>query len=163
MGTPHSTSHDWLSPTPRKHAYLEPAHFDHRTALEAFSSGLGPVKAMALSQMELLTLTSRRMQAYMAIPTRLARCRTRQDLLEEQMRFWHTAMDQYQESASRIFQAWSDVWGFKAFLPMPAGSAGDNPHPEPGEHSGLIHLPVVNRAKSADGESSRHPAPAKVR
>lgn len=160
MATPHESSHDWLSTTPRKHAYFDPTHFDHRTAIEAFSAGLGPMKAMALSQMEVATLASRRTQAYMTIPTRLARCRSRQDLVEEQLRFWQTAIEQYQESTSRIFQAWSDIWGFQPFQPAAASAPGRS---HDSERNGLIHLPTVQRQRSRDGGDSRREPPVKGR
>ncbi len=50
------------------------------------------MKALTVQQMELLTLASRRAQAYLGIPQRLSRCRTHSDLVNEQMRFWQTAI-----------------------------------------------------------------------
>ncbi len=159
MAPSRTSSHDWLATGTRKHAYFDPAQFDHRTALEAFSAaGLGPMKAMALSQMEMVTLASRRTQAYMTIPSRLARCRSSQDLVGEQMLFWQTAMEQYQESASRLFQAWADVWGFQAFAPPTAserpGKSADH-NDKAGHSAGLIHLPTAARPRGGSAPSSR--------
>lgn len=67
----------------------------------------GPLKAAARCQLEVLGLVNRRAQAYMHVPTRLAQCRTPQDLLNEQMGFWRTAAEQYAESSRRIFDAWA--------------------------------------------------------
>ena len=65
--------------------------------LDGMSAGMGPMKALTVQQMELLTLISRRAQAYLGIPQRLSRCRTHSDLVNEQMRFWQTATSQYQD------------------------------------------------------------------
>jgi hypothetical protein len=73
----------------------------------------GPLKATARCQLELLGLANRRAQAYMQVPTKLAQCRSPQDLINEQMAFWRTATEQYRESAMRIGQAWGAAlpWG----------------------------------------------------
>jgi hypothetical protein len=65
-----------------------------------------PLKAAARCQLETYGLLNRRMQAYMQVPTRLAQCRTPQDLLNEQMAFWRIATEQYRETAVKIGQAW---------------------------------------------------------
>jgi hypothetical protein len=102
--------HDWLGTIGAGPKPFDAGAFDPKLILETLSAGIGPMKAMAIQQTELGTLASRRAQAYLGIPQRLTRCRTRQDLFDEQMRFWQTAMSQYQESATRICQAWSDVF-----------------------------------------------------
>jgi hypothetical protein len=112
--------HDWLGSPSFAAKPFDPAQFDPRQVLETMSAGFGPMKALTVQQMELVTLASRRAQAYLAIPQRLSRCRTHQDLLNEQMRFWQTAMSQYQDSTSRIATAWSELF---AALPMSAAQA----------------------------------------
>lgn len=69
-----------------------------------------PLKAAARCQLETLGLMTRRTQAYLQVPTRLAQCRTPQDLVNEQMAFWRTAGEQYRESAARIGEAWGQAF-----------------------------------------------------
>jgi hypothetical protein len=68
-----------------------------------------PAKALARVQLEALGFVNRRAQAYLEIPSRLSRCRTPQDLINEQMGFWQTAIEQYSESSRRMAEAWSQV------------------------------------------------------
>lgn len=70
---------------------------------------MGPMKAMARWQLECMGLMSRRAQAYMEIPSRLSRCRSPQDLIAEQTRFFQNAFQQYQESSKRIQDAWAQI------------------------------------------------------
>lgn len=78
--------------------------------LEAFGQAYNPfLKGAARAQLDLMGLMSRRAQAYMEIPSRLAHCRTPQDLLEEQMRFWRVAGEEYSDYFSRTMQAMSQV------------------------------------------------------
>ena len=59
---------------------------------ESFTShATAPLKAAARCQLEVFGFLNRRTQAYMQVPTRLAQCRTPQDLINEQMDFWRTA------------------------------------------------------------------------
>ena len=69
----------------------------------------GPAKALARCQLEALGLANRRTQAYLDIPTRLARCKTPQDLINEQMAFWRTAAEQYTDSSRKIAEAWGQM------------------------------------------------------
>jgi hypothetical protein len=64
-------------------------------------------KAMAGSNLEMLSLMSQRAQAYIEFPTNVANCRTPQDLFDEQIRFWQTAFRQYAESSQRAMHAWT--------------------------------------------------------
>src|SRR5689334_4020813 len=66
------------------------------------SQAAAPLKAAARSQLEVFGLLNRRTQAYMQVPTRLAQCRTPQDMINEQMAFWRTAGEQYRETALKI-------------------------------------------------------------
>lgn len=77
--------------------------------LDSMAQSMGPMKGVARLQLEVMGYMSRRAQAYMEIPTRLSRCRTPQDLMSEQSRFWHTAFQQYAESNKRIMDAWTQV------------------------------------------------------
>ena len=77
--------------------------------LESLGQGMGPMKGLARWQLEVAGFANRRVQAYMEIPTRLSRCRTPQDLMNEQTRFWQTSFQQYQESSRRIMDAWAQV------------------------------------------------------
>jgi hypothetical protein len=70
---------------------------------------MGPIKAMARFQLEMMGLASRRAQAVMEVPSRLARCRTPQDIMSEQSRFWQTAFHQYAESSRRVMEAWTQA------------------------------------------------------
>lgn len=69
----------------------------------------GPFKAVARCQLEVLGLMNRRSQAYLQVPLRFAQCRTPQDLLNEQMAFWRTAMEQYAESGRKVAEAWMQL------------------------------------------------------
>jgi hypothetical protein len=76
--------------------------------LEAFGQAYDPmIKGFARVQLEMTSLISRRAQAYMEIPARLSQCRGPHDLLNEQMRFWRIAMEDYAGSTGRITSALS--------------------------------------------------------
>ena len=64
------------------------------------------VKAVAGSGLELLSLMSQRAQAYLELPTSVGNCRSPQDLVDQQVRFWQTALRQYGESSQRAMNAW---------------------------------------------------------
>lgn len=101
--------HDWLSTQSYAPMPFD-GSLDPKQVLENMTAGFGPMKALTMQQMELLTLMSRRAQAYLGIPQRLSRCRTQSDLINEQLRFWQTAQSQYQDATSRIANAWSDLF-----------------------------------------------------
>jgi hypothetical protein len=63
--------------------------------------------------LELTGLATRRARAWYEIPSTLRTCKTPQDLLGEQTRFWQTAMAQYTES----WQRQASVLGSMAFMP----------------------------------------------
>ena len=75
-----------------------------------------PLKVAARCQLEVMGLANRRLQAYLQTPSRLALCRTPHDFLNEQMAFFHTAMEQYGESSQKITDAWAHL------MPSSAGS-----------------------------------------
>lgn len=117
--SPHNPQlHDWLGTQSFAVKPFDPSSFDPKQVMDAMSAGFGPMKALTVQQMELMTLASRRAQAFLAIPQRLSRCRSQSDVLNEQMRFWQTAMSQYQDAATRIASAWSD-----AFSMLPKAAA----------------------------------------
>ena len=73
------------------------------SGLEAAGQAYDPfMKGFARAQLELLGLMNRRAQAYLEVPTRLSRCRTPQDVVDEQMRFWRTAFEDYSDSVGRV-------------------------------------------------------------
>jgi hypothetical protein len=81
----------------------------------AFSQNASaPLKAAARCQLEVVGLANRRTQALLQLPTRIASCRTPQDLANEQMAFWRTAAEQYAETSRKIFDTWThasaDSW-----------------------------------------------------
>jgi len=82
--------------------------------LEAFGQAYNPfLKGAARVQLELMGLMSRRAQAYMEMPSRLTHCRTPEDLVNEQMRFWKMAGEEYSAYFSSVMQAMGT-------LPQPA-------------------------------------------
>ena len=95
------------------------------SALDRFGEGKGAFETPAVAtqasaalkvatrcQLEMMGLANRRVQAYLQVPTRLAHCRTPQDVLNAQMAFWRTAADQYGETYRKVFDAWAsaDPW-----------------------------------------------------
>jgi hypothetical protein len=64
-------------------------------------------KTMASSGLEVLSLMSRRAQAYFDLPKSVGNCRTPQDLVDEQVRFLQTALRQYGETSQRALDAWA--------------------------------------------------------
>ena len=80
------------------------------SGLEAMGHAYDPfTKGVARAQLEFMGLMSRRAQAYMEIPARLAQCRTPQDLANEQARFWRTAFEEYSDSVSRATEAMASL------------------------------------------------------
>jgi hypothetical protein len=76
------------------------------SGLEAVGQAYDPfMKGFARAQLEILGLMSRSAQSCLEIPTRLSRCRTPQDLVDEQMRFWRTAFEDYSDSVGRVRDA----------------------------------------------------------
>lgn len=83
-----------------------PFGFDPQAATSQVTA---PLKAATRCQVEVLGLVNRRTQAYMQVPTRLAQCRTPQDVVNEQMAFWRTAAEQYRETSIKIGEAWAQA------------------------------------------------------
>jgi hypothetical protein len=74
------------------------------------------VKAAMRLNMELMSLTGRRMRAYLDLPSALGRCRSPQDLATEQMRFWQAAARDYSDSSRNAVEAWSALLSSGASL-----------------------------------------------
>lgn len=70
--------------------------------------------------LELAGLAARRARAWFEIPATLGRCKTPQDVLGEQARFWQTAMAHYTQSWQRL----SAVAGSFAIVPGINGAPG---------------------------------------
>lgn len=67
------------------------------------------VKGLSRYNLEIAALAARRTRAWFDIPSALGRCKTPQDLLGEQARFWQTAMVQYAESWQRLSAALGSI------------------------------------------------------
>jgi hypothetical protein len=93
--------------------------------LEGMTQTMGPLKGMARWQLEAAGFMSRRTQAYLEIPSRLSRCRTPQDLMNEQTRFWQLAFQQYSDSSRRMMDAW-----MQAMTPAGFATNGGSPRRE---------------------------------
>ena len=65
------------------------------------------VKSLAQANLEVIGFWNRRAQAYLDIPVRLQQCRSPQDLVAEQMRFWQTAFTQYQDSSRKVIKLYA--------------------------------------------------------
>lgn len=88
------------------------------------------IKAMAYSGAELLSLASRRAQAYMELPARIGACRSPQELMAEQARFAQMAWAHYSECCTRMMTACQtmapqtaglmEIWGSAMRAPMSA-------------------------------------------
>lgn len=79
------------------------------------------MRGMSRWQLEMQGLVNRRAQAYLELPSRISQCRTPQDLMQEQQRFWQTAFEQYSEYSRHIMSAWSQM------AQMPAAGAAQQP------------------------------------
>lgn len=67
------------------------------------------MKATARSNFEVMSLMSRRAQAYMNLPARMTQCRTPQDFVAEQTQFWQTMAQHYAECSQRLMATWASV------------------------------------------------------
>ncbi|KWT66710.1 phasin family protein [Hyphomicrobium sulfonivorans] len=91
------------------------------------------VKGMARAQLEMMGFFNRRAQATMHFPTRLANCRSAQDVAGAQLQYWRSAMDDYVESATRAGRAFGTVPGIVPAMAEAARTARDYitfPEPE---------------------------------
>jgi Phasin protein len=116
------------------------AYFD---GLENMGQTLGPMKQVMRSNLEILGLVSRRTQAYMQLSSRIAKCRTPQDLMQEQSDFWRTAFEQYAETSRRVM----DAWGQSMAASVPPAPVAEHdyitfPAPKKGnsQYNGATHV-----------------------
>jgi hypothetical protein len=56
---------------------------------------------------EMTACANRRAQAYLDLPNRIARCKSPQDLMSEQLRFWQNAARDYAEAGQRMVESLS--------------------------------------------------------
>lgn len=61
------------------------------------------MKGLGRFNLELAGLMTSRARAWLEIPARLSQCKTPQDLINEQLRFWQTAASQYAVGSHRLF------------------------------------------------------------
>jgi hypothetical protein len=59
------------------------------------------------AHLEVMGLMNRRTQAYLDLPSRLAKCRTPQELMGTQAQFWQMAFSQYSDTSRRVMETWS--------------------------------------------------------
>jgi Phasin protein len=79
------------------------------SSLGALSSTLAPARGAARASAEAVGYMSRCTLATIDTANRMSRCRTPKDFLDEQTRFWNTALQQYSDSSARIMSAWGQV------------------------------------------------------
>lgn len=98
---------------------LSQAYFGN---LDMVAKGCEPaLRGAGQWNLELIGLMTRRAQAWLEIPARLGQCKTPQELVKEQMRFWQAATHDYAEGAQRLTVAFgalavpglNGAWGGK--------------------------------------------------
>jgi hypothetical protein len=71
--------------------------------LDQLARGYEPVLRNAgRMNLEVVGLMTRRAKAWLELPSRVSQCKTPQDLIGEQLRFWQTAAHDYTEGARRL-------------------------------------------------------------
>lgn len=71
--------------------------------LDVAARGFEPVlRGLGRWNLEILGLGTRRARAWAELPASLAKCRTPQDLVREQLQFWQTASHDYVGAAQRL-------------------------------------------------------------
>lgn len=108
------------------------------------------MRSVARCQLEMQGLMARRAQAYLELPGRITQCRTPQELVQEQTRFWQTAAEQYSECSRKVFGAWAQMFNLpSAFDQRSAGA------PVGRERDYLSHgQPAVRRPSNGLAEPS---------
>lgn len=80
------------------------------TGLDKLAKGYEPLlKNAGRWNLELMGLMSRRAQAWLEVPTRISQCKSPQDIVREQLRFWQTAAQDYSEGAKRLTAAFGAI------------------------------------------------------
>jgi hypothetical protein len=96
-------SEERLDPSSGPLGNLSQAYFG---CLDAVVQGYEPaLRGVGRWNLELMGLLSRRARAWLEIPSRISQCKTPQDLINEQMRFWQTAAHQYADGSRRLTAA----------------------------------------------------------
>ncbi len=72
------------------------------------------LRGMVRWQLEMQGLMFRRAQSYLELPGRLSQCRTPQDLMSEQQRFFQTMYSHYTESSQNVMNAWAQMFQIPA-------------------------------------------------
>jgi hypothetical protein len=67
------------------------------------------MRAMAQANVEMVGLLGRRSRAYFDLPTHLAQCRTAQQMWDEQTRFFHDMLQDYQAANDRMMSCWMEI------------------------------------------------------
>ena len=88
--------------------------------VDAVVRAYGPaLKAIGRFNLEMLALMSRRWQAWLGAPRQFGGCRSPQDVVQEQVRFWQAAARDYAQSAQHL----SATFGAFAVMPEHRGAA----------------------------------------
>ena len=76
--------------------------------METSAKSFSPIASrLASTNLEVVSLLSRRARAYLEVPARAAACRTPQDVVNAQMVFWQHAARHYNEAGMRVMSAWT--------------------------------------------------------
>lgn len=67
------------------------------------------MRALAQANVEMVGLMGRRSRAYLDLPTHLARCRTPQQILDEQAKFVQEMLHDYQVTNDRVMNVWMEA------------------------------------------------------
>ena len=100
-------------------SFFQPPSFSHY-ATNAAQLPDQWMSGLVRSQLGLQGLMFRRAQAYLELPSRMAQCRSLQDLMAEQQRFIQTCLGQYSQSSQQIMGTWAQLFQ----LPMPEYQPG---------------------------------------
>jgi hypothetical protein len=67
------------------------------------------MRALAQANVEMVGLLGRRSRAYLDLPTHLARCRSPQQIVEEQAKFFQDMLHDYQVTNDRMVNCWMEA------------------------------------------------------
>jgi hypothetical protein len=107
------------------------------------------MRGFARWQLEVQGLMFRRAQSYLELPGRLSQCRSPQELMSEQQRFFQTMMSQYSESSRQIMGAWAQMFQMP---PAPSSSSRQS-----GERDYLA-FPEQRPLNGTGGDSEHYPS-----
>jgi hypothetical protein len=81
-------------------------------ALDQLIKGYEPaLRNAGRFNLEVMGLMTRRAQAWLELPSRVGQCKTPQDLVGEQLRFWQAAAQDYTEGSRRLAATFSALAG----------------------------------------------------